>query len=573
VSEETPLSDPAVERAWKDALALWDVSVNLSPPVGVSGKGKSHWTADEPLAYIDLESRQVVVNLPLLAKLGAAGSLTAVLAHEIGHHVRFPHSLALAASLQLLEKRLVPGLRQSLTNLFYDLLVNEFVGRTRREDLCRVYEGFVRQPGAETPPVFAFYLAVYEELWGKPAGSLVPKAALATMDERYPGWRAEARQFAETFYALPNVQLQFVYFCSRFVRYVPDPEKLAFVVPLGHDAPLPDEDALDAAVRGIGAEENEDALREAQERGLLEDSGLDARAESDPLDAIDAVTRHLPGQSAAAFKLALVSRHYKRLVDEHLIEPPPAPRAPEPSLPTITEDWEWGDGLRAIDWTASLLARGALAPAQPLRRDLAPDEPSPLARAFPAVEIYLDTSGSMPDPSRSLNAMTLAALVLAASALRRQGVVRGIVYSSGKPLVSDWMYDEERARLFLLQYAGGGTDYPFSVLKASARDRADVLRVIISDSDFLSNVQGRGAMDALRFAVDKSQLVVAFLAIQEKWAREALAPVLQAPRFRLVPVASLSDFGRAAADLARALFGSATRPGVESRSAGAARRS
>jgi hypothetical protein len=554
--EGAVLDAPAVRRAWKDALAVWDVSVTLSPPVGLGGKGKSDWKGDEPLAYIDLATRQVVVNLPLLEKLGALSSLTAVLAHEIGHHVRFPHSLALAASLQLLEKRLIPGLRQSLTNLFFDLLVNEFVGRTCKDELCQVYQGFLKDKGPP-PPLFCFYLAAYEELWGKPAGHLVPRRSLAVMNNAYPGWRAEARVFVQTFYSLPNVHLQFVYFCSRFVRYIPDPEKLAYVIPLGHDVPAPDEDAFDAAVRGFGAEETDDALREAQERGLLDQSGLEAQAEPDPLESIDAITRHLPGQQAAGFKQALVSRHYKRLVDQHLIQPPPSEAAPEPSLPTVTEEWEWGDNPRTIDWTATLLARGPLGPASPLRRDLEPEEPSPASRSFPAVEIYLDTSGSMPDPSRSLNAMTLAAQILAASALRKQGIVRGIVYSSGKPLVSDWMYDEERARLFLLQYAGGGTDYPFDVLKASARDRSDVVRVIISDSDFLANVQGQGAMDALRFAVDKSRLVVAFLAIDPKWATQVLAPVVGSPRFRLVPVSSLNDFGRAAASLADALFGPA----------------
>ena len=554
--EARGLDEAAISAAWKDALAAWDVSVTLSPPQSFAGERASRWKGDEPLAYIDLETREVVVNFGLLEKLGAASSLTAVLAHEIGHHVRFPHSLALAASLQLLEKRLVPGLRQSLTNLFFDLLVNEYVGRTRKDDLCRVYQGFLK--GGEQPvPLFCFYLAVYEELWGKPPGFLVPKQALAGMDEAYPGWRAEARLFVQTFYTLPGIHLQFVYFCSRFVRYIPDPEKLVYVIPLGHDLPVPDEDALDAAVRGFGAEEADEALREARERGLLDESGLEERAAADPLESIDKMTRHLPGHSAAAFKQALVSRHYKRLVDEHIIKPPPASAAPEPSLPSVTEEWEWGDNPRAIDWTATVLSRGALGAAQPLQRTLEPEEPSPGAVVFPAVEIYLDTSGSMPNPATALNAMTLAAQILAASALRKQGVVRGVVYSSGRPLVSDWMYDEERARLFLLQYAGGGTDYPFDVLKASARDRADVVRVIISDSDFLANVQGQGAMDALRFAVDKSRLVVAFLAIDVEWARKTLAPVLGAPRFRLVPVGSLNDFARAAAGLADALFGPA----------------
>jgi hypothetical protein len=544
-----------IARAWKDALAVWDVSVSLSPPEPYQGKGASHWQADEPLAYIDLATRQVVVNLPQLARLGALSSLTGVLAHEIGHHVRFPHSLALAASLQLLEKRLIPGLSQSLTNLFFDLLVNEVVGRTRADELCRVYQGFVKDAKQPPVPLFSFYLAVYQELWGKPAGHLLPERALATMDKSYAGWRAEARIFVETFYSLPSVYLQFVYFCSRFLRYIPDPEQLAYRIPLGHDVPEPDEDALDAAVRGLGAEEAEAALREAKERGMLAEAGLEERA-GDPLESIDRITKHRPGHDAAAFKLALVSRHYKRLVDEHIIKPPPATAAPEPSLPTVTEPWEWGDNPRAIDWTATLVAHGALGPASPLRRELEPEEPQPASRSFPAVEIYLDTSGSMPDPARALNAMTLAAQILAASALRKQGVVRGIVYSSGKPLVSDWMYDEERARRFLLHYAGGGTQYPFELLKASARERSDVVRVIVSDSDFLYNLGTEGAMDALRFGTDRSRLLVAFLALSDPGgARQALAPALASPRFRLVPVTSFNDFGRVAADLADALFG------------------
>ena len=134
--------------------------------------------------------------------------------------------------------------------------------------------------------------------------------------------------------------------------------------------------------------------------------------------------------------------------------------------------------------------------------------------------------------------------------------MRGIVYSSGKPLVSDWIYDEERARRFLLHYAGGGTEYPFEVLKASARERSDVVRVIVSDSDFLYNLLAEGAMEALRFGADKSRLLVGFLALSDPdRARKTLAPALVSPRFRLVPVTSLNNFGRAAADLSDALFG------------------
>jgi hypothetical protein len=497
----------------------------------------------------------VVVNLALLAEMGAATSLTAVLAHEIGHHVRFPHTLGLAAALEVMERRLIPGLKQSLTNLFFDLLVNEFVGRTRAEELCAVYRGFLRQgKTTEVSPLFFFYLAVYEELWGKDAGDLVPGSLIPTMERRYPGCRAHARVFAQTFYDLEGVFLQFAYFCASFLRYIEDPSKNAYRIPMGSDVPRPDVDDYDGAL--VGNPAADDALAEAASRGWLEEAGAVEREDDDALAVIDRITKHLPGNQQAAFREALVSKHYKRLVDQYLVELPTVRPTPEPFLPTVTEDWEWGDSPRAIDWTATILTQGHLAGARPLRRELEPEPPPDLEGDLPAVEVYLDTSGSMPDPAASLNAMTLAAQVLAASAIRRKGMVKGVVYSSGTPKVSPWMYDEETARKFLLNYAGGGTDYPFKLLRRHADERPDAIRVIVSDSDFLYNVRGDGAIDALRHGTQRSRVLVALLALHDggQAAREALKDVLGEAKFRLAVVADLAGFARAAADLAAALL-------------------
>ena len=160
----------------------------------------------------------------------------------------------------------------------------------------------------------------------------------------------------------------------------------------------------------------------------------------------------------------------------------------------------------------------------------------------------------MPDPAMALNAMTLAAQILATSALRKNGSVRGIVYSSGRPLVSDWMYDEELARRFLLNYAGGGTDYPFDLLRAFSEERPDAIRIVISDSDFLWNVRQAGAMEKLTYGIEHSRLLVAFLAAPDADARKALEPVLRYPKLRLAVVKRLDDFGGAAADLADAVL-------------------
>lgn len=556
MSSSLPFSAERIRHDWEAALRVWDVTTTLSPPQAYeSGRGKSHWQGDEPLAYIDLVTRQVVVNFELLQRMGAASSLTAVLAHEIGHHVRFPHTLGLAATLQVLERRLIPGLQQSLTNLFFDLQVNQHVGRTLSEELIAVYNGFLKTSGEQDlSPLFGFYLAVYEELWSREPGALLPVKLRQRLEHDYPGFAADARTFVQTFYDLPSAIQQFLYFCSRFLRYVPDPSKLRYVIPMASDVPDPDLDDFDAVVRGLGEGEVEDALREAREKGWIEDSGLMDRPEEDALTVIERVGQHLPGKGQGEVKQALVSKHYKRLVDQHLIVLPGDTPTPEPFLPTVPEEWEYGDNPRAIDWTQSVLQQGALAGVKPLKRDLEPDEPPPLAQDFPAVEIYLDTSGSMPNPAAALNAMTLAAQILAASALRKKGIVRGIVYSSGSPLVSPWMYDEETARRFLLHYYGGGTDYPFALLKKFAKERGDVLRVVISDSDFLWNVRTPGAMPALQYGVEHSRVFVAFLSCAAAAARDALEPVLEHKHFRLALVENLAEFAQAAARLADALM-------------------
>lgn len=555
-AEPLPQRTALIQKAWRDALAVWDVSATLSPPEVWRKPEAGSAQAEEPLAYIDLNTRQVVVNLDLLERMDAMPSLTGVLAHEIGHHVRFPHTLGLSASLQLLERRLIPGLAHSLTNLFFDLLVNEYVGRTLADQLCAVYVGFRKTgPSKEVDALFSFYLTVYEELWARKPNELVPEKLEVKLETDYPGFRGDARTFVQTFYALPTIEQQFVYFCSRFIRYIPDPSKLTISIPMASDMPSPDADDFDAAVRGHGSEAADEAIDEARRRGWIKDTGLSEQPASDPLETIRRITEHLPGSAQAEFKLTLVSKHYKRLVDQHILKLPGQKPPPEPFLPSIPEDWEWGENPKLIDWTATVLSQGPLAGLRPQKRDYLPDDPAPHEEHFPEVEIYLDTSGSMPDPSQALNTMTLAAQILAASALRKGGKVRGVVYSYGPPLVSSWMSDEETARRFLLHYAGGGTDYPFDVLKAFAKERDDVIRVIISDSDFLSNVQQKGHMEALRFSCERSRLLVALLAASEAHTKTTLAPILDAKRFRLALVTSLNDFAKAAKSLADALMG------------------
>jgi hypothetical protein len=535
------VSPERIERCWKEALAVWGINVTLTPPEPAAPRGPD----DAPLAFIDLERRQVVVDFTQLVDLGAVDSLAAVLSHEVGHHVRYPHTLGLAAELELLQRRLLPYHGESLTNWFFDLLVNEVVGRTMADQLVAVYRGFARQAGDGATPFFRFTLEVYEELWGLREGEISPR--LEAFDNEYPGHRAEARVFAQTFWSLTDVHLQFVYFCSVVARYLPPGGTHTKMPCFDHGAlPGPDDfaDALDAT------DSADRALDEARGRGWIPQKP----APEDPLPLLDRVAQTRPGASGAAFRQAVVERHYRSLVEKHLIDVPRESPPPDPVLPTVLEEWEPGDDPKAIDWTATVLASGALAGLRPLRRELEADADPAAPGEMPAVEIYLDTSGSMPAPDRALNCMTLAALILATAAIRRKGVVRGVVYSWDYT-ASDWMYSEEVARRFLLRSSGGGTRFPFALLEKFADERDGAIRVIVSDSDFLSNVAERGHGKLLLHGIARSRRLVAFLAAGEKEARAALKDALPDPRFRLAIVRSYADFARAASSLADALFG------------------
>lgn len=554
-----------IALAWREALRLWDAEVTLSAPEPLETQGRADWGGSEPLAYIDLVRRQVVVNYPQLEKIGAASSLTAVYAHELGHHLHFPHTLGLAAALEVLQSQLVPG-STPLTNLFFDLQVNEAVGRTRAEELCAVYRGFACALDAPMSPLFAYYLAIYEELWGRPAGELMNAETVTLMNEKFDGWRADARMFAQTFYALTDTYLQFVYFCSRVVRYLPDPGQELGKLPFAGDVPRPDLDDYAGALEGNGAIDR--ALEEAAGRGWLR--GGEAQDGNDPLQKLNRLSG-IPGSAVLPFRSALVSRIYARLVERNLVKLPATAReAPDPFLPTTTAEWEPGDPLRSIDWTQSVLARGPLASVAPLRRELEPEPPSAEDLEGVAVEIYLDTSGSMPAPDTAVNVMTLAAQILSASALRSGGRVKGIVYSSDFE-ESEWMLSEESAREYLLRYSGGGTEFPFASLVENAQNRADVLRVVISDADFLANVE-HGPIDyshrphkplyeplpLLLEGISRSRLFVALLSLGDRDASRAnklLAPALRLPNFRLERVSNPGQLPQAAARLAHAFWG------------------
>lgn len=535
---------PPLDEAWQTALSFWGVQPQLLPPRALEGPGPH-----PAIAWIDLVARQVYVDVDRITAFGAGFALPALLAHELGHHVRWPHTLGEDAALRLLQRRVLPQHPGDLTNLFYDLLINQTIGEVWPTAIAALFRGCIQ--GGFPSPEMVLVLGVYEVMLGE---VILPPAPVEALEGLVPGWRGDAQRIADTLWELTSIHDQFVYFCCELAPFLtPESEKERRaggrdVTMLGRDLPDPTpEDLADAL---LGNPLSDAAIERAIEQGLLRRAQVGAVPTAE-----QAVAAILPGSDASTTVRRVSSRLYHSLVDRYLFELPGIEDGPEPDpwLPSTTSDWEPGDETADIDWVASTLRGGPFASALLQRRDRIAEPEDPDDGPAAAVEIWLDTSGSMPNPLHGYNAMTLAAQVLAAASIRKGGRVRAFVWSAGPVLQSEWLYDEDAARDFLLQHIGSGTDFPFDLFLARVQAEPAVMRVIISDSDLVWCC-GREprASDILNEAATRSRRLVFLL--HSGMADPILARITDPERVVWVTVNDVRDLAGEAGKLASALW-------------------
>jgi hypothetical protein len=548
-----PELDALVAACWPRAQAHWSRFLLLRDPADDGDQSG--------IARIHLGTRQVGLNYRLIREKGLLGCVEALLAHEVGHHVRYPGSLTVQARLHMLEKALLPLEGYSLINLFTDLLINDALRPALEEQLVRVYQAFQGERSvvderveAEPDPAFLFYLAVYEERWRREPGSLMGPGHDA-FGREFPAYRAEAHVLGQDLFHLgPNLYTQFLYFVSVVSRYVRVREEKG---PALADGPYDcgsGEPSADDWAEALTPDARE---REAVERARRE--GWVRKEAAERLTDRDALARRifsLPGAGGddATRVPEVMAAYYRREAERYLLRPPPRLVFGEATTPTTLEEWEPGDPLRDVDWPATLAQRGPLlGAAQPLRRQrVAEAEGWEVPLWQPRVEVYLDVSGSMPDPRVTRNAMTLAAQVLVTGAIRAGGWARAVLYSGAAVPFLEWCRSEAELSRFLMHYVGGGTEFPFDLLRSSVSECRDLqpIRVVISDGDFHANYAAApDRADVFAEAVAASPHFVLMLhATGDVDGRYGRAGA------KVVTVAELEDYPAMAAALAAALF-------------------
>ncbi len=541
-----------IARCWPLAQAYWSRFLLLGQPIDDSSQPS--------IAQIDLLSRQVSLNADQILSKKLIGSVEALLAHEIGHHVRFPGTLQTQARLRILERSLIPFDEYSVINLFTDLMINERLGQHLKDQMVCIYQAFTTEPAFhgegqwKRDPLFLFYLGIYEELWHLDAGCLMGPAT-GDFQRAFPSFRAEATVLAQNVFTLgPNLYTQFLYFLSIATRYLrplfEDQPKAIDPYQCGKRQPTPDDwgEALAPTAREL------EAIQRARDAGWFDD---DQGKRLEQAKDLETRMAGLPGFGTIDATLVpeAMAAYYRQKAEVYLLRPPPQRRCGESHTPTTLEEWESGDSLRDIDWLATLIHRGdELGAALPMKRSrVAEEEGFDVPMWQPRMEIYLDVSGSMPNPCLAFNAMTLAAQILSLGTVRAGGRVRALLFSSDPLLFWEWNRSETEMSRFLMHYLGAGTVFPFMILARSVAECGDdqPIRVVISDRDFDANPDSH---ESHRLILGEAVATSARFILLQHVPDKARVRSYRGLGATVIEVQNMDDFPRLATELTLALF-------------------
>lgn len=541
---------------WPEAMALWSRYTRLSDPrwcltdAAASAEGLT-----ESFAMIRLRDQAVVINLHQALALGVDRFALEILAHEVGHHMYAPATVNECARLIARVRRALPGHEREapfIANLYEDLLINDRLHRARALDLPGVFlqlEASNRKKGGQEKPsrLWTLYMRIYEILWGKTRASMA--TGLNSADAVLEGdahlgarlvrvyardWLTGGGRFAALCY--PYVNEDGAAQMRTLLRGWIDAESPAegADLPTGLVEIEADEataimhPSADPALSGLAeddeADKTEDDERKTGARPMKQKHGQPLAAKKDGADKRGGQTR-LPFEFGAILKALgmplddhdIAVHYYRERARPHLV-PFPTRKQPESDEPQVEglEPWDIGSSLDDVDWLESVMVSPQVIPGITTRQRtygrMAGVEPK---REPLDLDIYVDCSGSMPNPQQEVSFLALAGAIMCLSALRAGARVQATLWSGPGQFdkTPGFITDEKAILRVLTGYICGGTAFPLHVLVDTYGERARTPRqrkthlMVISDDgvDTMLSPDERGVSGAsiARMALDR----------------------------------------------------------------------
>lgn len=515
---------------WPAALALWSKFTRLSEPRWCfTAEDEKREGLTGSFAMIRLVDHAVVISLRQIAQQKLNSFALEILAHEIGHHVYTPADLTDHARMIARVRWGLPSKEQHagfISNLYTDLLINDRLQRSARLSIAKVYEAL----GADsTDKMWTFYMRTYEILWSLTKGAL----ALGPMDERLEGdahlgarlirsyakdWLDGSGRFAAL--CLPYLLEDDGREMRQRLQGWRDTENAgAGGMPDGLSEIDADEQsgaihpALDDELAGMGEGADIDGASAGELKSRVHDLGGAKGQRREPFQYGE-ILKAL-GINLSQHDIAI--RYYKERATPYLI-PFPARLIPESTEPQPEglEPWDIGSPLENADWLESVLISPRVIPGMTTMQRVWGTTEGSLPDKQPLdLDLYVDSSGSIPNPQVATSYLTLAGAIVALSALRAGARVQATLWSGARQFTSTdgFVRNEHQILGILTGYFGGGTAFPIHVLRDTFAKRKPTDRpahiLVISDEGvttmFDKDEKNNSGWDVSRMALEKAR--------------------------------------------------------------------
>lgn len=470
-----------VDEAWRNALAAWSTP---TVPRVIAPRNKEEREAlgeigkvlGGEFAFMKYPEFQTYVNLErIVAQFpdDQQRATRAIAKHEIGHRfcpydtitsIILNHSIAKA-----LERKELPydpkTASKNVLNLFADMCLNTRLSRSGDEDIPWLYEGVSRDK--KDKRMWRVYGHSMELAWGKellPKGTQLKddeKKAAAELADLFRGdffnrsnWRGNASRYAEVI--APFLESE-----------EGDGDSGIDSSPSGNIPKNLDEKTAQELAKRIaeigsnGLPKNAAGMKEFQE--IMAGFGV-----GDPKKASIQFYEML----ARSYDVTFATRPFGR------------PR----TSPFQPVRWTPDQPVERLDVDYSVQGTGMILPgigtygwnSRNRQRHGGVEE------VVPDLDIYVDSSGSMPDPCKSISLPVLAGFVAAKKANRKGAKVRATNFSDsskGQVVTADFTSDLRSVYDVLVTHYNGGTVFPKDTLLAGA----DPKQVVIITDAFLGN--------------------------------------------------------------------------------------
>ncbi len=511
---------------WPAALALWSKFTRLTEPrwCFTAAEAEAEGLTGS-FAMIRLTDQAVVVNLEDIAARKLETYALEILAHEIGHHIYTPADLDDHARLIARTRWGLPTrehLANFVSNLYADLLINDRLQRSAGLSMAAVYQALDND---SADPLWTFYMRTYEILWRLQKGTL----AKGEITDRLEGdahlgarlirsyardWLDGAGKYAAL--CLPYLLDDNGQAAQQILRGWRDmgegasaggmPHGLTEMDPGERESAI--HPSLDPELSGLGQRPaNEKPPKESAEAGGSQGQHREPFQYGEILKAL--------GINLSPHEAAI--RYYRERAAPYLVPFPSEirPESTEP-LPEGLEPWDIGSPLESADWTESIMLSPAIIPGlTTVQRVWGTTEGSQPKREPLDLDLYIDSSGSMPNPQVNVSYLSLAGAIISLSALRAGGKVQATLWSGTQQFLTTggFITDAHRILEIITGYFGGATAFPIHLLRDTyaARTPSDRPAHILHISDdgittmFAKDEQNNSGWNVARSALEKAR--------------------------------------------------------------------